>query len=169
MREKFDFIVVGVGGMGSATCYHLSKRGHNVLGLESSNVPNSLGSSHGETRIIRKGYFEGEHYVSILERAYELWEELEDESGQKLLHKTGLIAFGEKGTQLVDNTIESCKKNNFEHEELAAEELNERFPGYELPEHYKAVLEPEGGFLESEKCIMAHVIQAQKNGAEIHA
>lgn len=169
MREKFDFIVVGVGGMGSATCYHLSKRGHNVLGLESSNVPNSLGSSHGETRIIRKGYFEGEHYVSILERAYELWEELEDESGQKLLHKTGLIAFGEKGTQLVDNTIESCKKNNFEHEELAAEELNERFPGYELPEDYKAVLEPEGGFLESEKCIMAHVIQAQKNGAEIHA
>ena len=32
--DRFDVVVVGVGGMGSAALYHLARRGKRVLGLE---------------------------------------------------------------------------------------------------------------------------------------
>jgi sarcosine oxidase len=72
MRE-FDSIVVGVGGMGSATAYHLALRGQRVLGLEQFDIPHDFGSSHGITRIIRMAYPEGAGYVPLLRRAYAHW------------------------------------------------------------------------------------------------
>ena len=69
----YDVIVIGVGGMGSSTLYHLSKRGLRVLGLEQFNLGHDFGSSHGVTRIIRLAYAEGAAYVPLLRREYELW------------------------------------------------------------------------------------------------
>ena len=56
--QRFDSIVVGVGGMGSAALFHLAGRGQRVLGLERFTVPHAFGSSHGVTRIIRLAYYE---------------------------------------------------------------------------------------------------------------
>ena len=81
----YDAIVVGVGGMGSAALYHMARRGKRVLGLERYSIPNSMGSSHGLTRIIRLAYFEHPTYVPLLRRAYELWRELQNECGEQLL------------------------------------------------------------------------------------
>ncbi|MGZ5223346.1 MAG: FAD-dependent oxidoreductase, partial [Burkholderiales bacterium] len=67
----YDVIVVGVGGMGSATVYHLARRGLKVLGLEQFDIPNEFGSSHGVSRIIRLAYAEHPNYVPLLRRAYE--------------------------------------------------------------------------------------------------
>ena len=72
----YDVIVVGVGGMGSATTYHLARRGQKVLALEQFDIPHELGSSHGVNRIIRLAYAEHPNYVPLLRRAYELWREL---------------------------------------------------------------------------------------------
>ncbi len=69
----FDTIVLGVGAMGSAACFHLAKRGQKVLGLEQFQLAHDHGSSHGETRLIRQAYFENASYVPLLFRAYELW------------------------------------------------------------------------------------------------
>ena len=55
----YDVIVIGVGGMGSATVYQLARSGCKVLGLEQFTVPHAFGSSHGSTRIIRLAYSEG--------------------------------------------------------------------------------------------------------------
>ena len=77
----YDAIVIGVGGMGSATVYHLAKSGARVLGLERFGIPHAFGSSHGSTRIIRLAYSEGSHYVPLLREAYRLWRELEKVSG----------------------------------------------------------------------------------------
>ena len=90
----YDVIVLGVGGMGSAAVYELAKRGKRVLGLERFDVPHELGSSHGVTRIIRLAYYEDGAYVPLLERAYELWRELEKATGEKVLHVTGSIDAG---------------------------------------------------------------------------
>jgi sarcosine oxidase len=68
---RYDVIVIGVGSMGSATCYHLAKAGIKVLGLEQFEIPNELSSHTGQSRIIRKAYFEHPDYVPLLERAYE--------------------------------------------------------------------------------------------------
>src|SRR5436190_15115837 len=92
--KRFDVIVAGVGGMGSATLYHLARRGKRVLGLERFDVPHEMGSSHGITRVIRLAYFEHPSYVKLLRRAYELWRELQDWAGEKLLHVTGSIDAG---------------------------------------------------------------------------
>ena len=80
---SYDAIVVGVGGMGSATVYELARRGVRVLGLERYDIPHDLGSSHGVNRIIRLAYWEDPAYVPLLRRAYELWRELELRCGER--------------------------------------------------------------------------------------
>lgn len=70
MPKQFDVIVLGLGGLGSATLFHLAHRGLRVLGIEQFNIAHDRGSSHGETRVIRKAYFEHPDYVPLLERAY---------------------------------------------------------------------------------------------------
>ena len=92
--RHYNTIVVGVGGMGSATCYELAKRGQSVLGIEQFDIPHDQGSSHGYTRIIRLAYYEHPSYVLLLRRAYELWEEIERASGEHLLYKIGSIDAG---------------------------------------------------------------------------
>ena len=94
MSNRYDVIVVGVGAMGSAACYQLAKRGARVLGIDQFGIPNTMGSSHGDTRIIRLCYYEHPDYVPLLLRAYELWRELETASDEKLLHITGGIYIG---------------------------------------------------------------------------
>ena len=69
LPRRFDVIVVGVGGMGSAAAYYLARRGKRVLGIERFDVPHAYGSSHGETRIIRLAYYEDPSYVMMLQRA----------------------------------------------------------------------------------------------------
>ena len=89
--KPYDAIVLGVGGMGAAACYHLARRGRRVLGLERFDVPHAMGSSHGTTRIIRLAYYEHPSYVPLLRRAYELWRELEVGFGEQLLHLTASV------------------------------------------------------------------------------
>jgi sarcosine oxidase len=91
IEESYDAIVLGVGAMGSATIYHLAKRGHRCLGLEQFNVPHDRGSSHGITGIVRLAYYEHASYVPLLRRAYELWRELETEAKNQLLHIVGSV------------------------------------------------------------------------------
>ena len=97
MARRFDTIVLGVGGMGSAAVYHLARRGQRVLGLERFDIPHSMGSSHGVNRIIRLAYYEHPSYVPLLRRAYELWRDLERTVGEQLLHITGSLDAGPRG------------------------------------------------------------------------
>src|SRR4051812_21434652 len=128
----YDVIVLGVGGMGSATMYHLARRGLRVLGIERFDVPHELGSSHGESRIIRLAYAEHPDYVPLLRRAYALWRELESRAGEKLLIVTGGIDAGTEESANVQGSLSSCAIHNLPHEYLDAATLNRRFPGYRL-------------------------------------
>ena len=85
----YDVIVAGLGGMGSAAAYRLAARGERVLGLERHTPAHALGSSHGQSRIIRQAYFEDPAYLPLLLRAYELWEGLEQETGEELMTLCG--------------------------------------------------------------------------------
>src|SRR4030095_15935225 len=92
--EAYDVIVVGVGGMGSATVAHLAQRGVRVLGLEQYDIPHDRGSSHGLSRIIRLAYFEHPAYVPLLHRAYELWWALERDVQERLALISGSLDIG---------------------------------------------------------------------------
>ena len=168
MSERYDDIVVGVGGMGSATVWQLARRGRKVLGLEQFDIPHASGSSHGINRIIRLAYYEDPSYVPLLKRAYELWREIESACGEHLLHITGSIDASEPDGVVFTGALESCKLHDLSHEVLTSAELTERFPGYRLPDDYLALYQEEGGFLLSERCIVQHAQEAMKLGAEIH-
>jgi sarcosine oxidase len=166
--QQFDVIVAGVGGMGSAAVYHLARRGGRVLGLERFDIPNEMGSSHGLTRIIRLAYYEDPAYVPLLQRAYVLWRELERATGDHLLHITGSVDAGPPGSAVFEGSRRSCVLHDLPHEVVNSAELTRRYPGYHLPAETMAVLQPDGGFLLPERCIVAHVTAAQALGAEVH-
>ena len=165
----YDAIVVGVGGMGSAACFHLARRGRRVLGLERFDIPHAMGSSHGVTRIIRLPYYEDPAYVPLLRRAYELWRELEAASGERLLVITGSVDAGPEDGAIFNGALASARLHRLPHEALTGAQVNARWPGYRLPASHRAVFQPEGGFVLSERAIVAHADAAMAAGADIRA
>lgn len=163
----YDVIVAGVGGMGSATCRQIAARGAKVLGLERFDIPHAFGSSHGLNRIIRMAYFEHPDYVPLLRRAYRLWRETEQCAGEQLLYVTGSFDIGRPDSRVVAGSLEACRMHGLEHEVLSADEVTRRFPGYRLPASHVGVLQPDGGFVASERAIVANVNLAMADGAEI--
>src|SRR5688500_10716349 len=114
----YDAIVVGLGAMGSAAAFHLARRGQRVLGLDAFPPGHTLGSSHGETRIIRLAYFEHPDYVPLLRRAYTLWETLQTEAGVSLLTLTGGLFVGPPAGPLVAGSLASARQHDLPHEVL---------------------------------------------------
>lgn len=167
--DRYDVVVVGVGGMGSATTAHLAERGLDVLGLERYDIPHTMGSSHGITRIIRRAYYEHPSYIPLIERAYDLWDELAAETDREIIRRTGSIDAGPEDTVVFEGSLRSCEQHDIPHEVLTSEEVTERFPGYRLPEGYKALYQPDGGFVVPEQSIIGHVETAQAAGADVRA
>ena len=166
--NEFDAIVIGVGGMGSATLYHLARRGWKVLGLEQYDVPHEMGSSHGYSRMIRYTLQEHPSYVPLVRRAYELWHQLENASRERLLITTGSIRAGHAESDYFQGAVAACEEHNIPYEVLTGTETSRRFPGYRLDQEIAAVYQADGGFLLPERCIVNHANAALEAGAEIH-
>jgi len=166
--NRFNSIVIGVGTMGSAACYYLARRGQRVLGLERFDIPHDMGAHHGFTRIIRLPYYEHPSYVMLLKRSYELWRDIEQRYGQKLLYTNGSLDIGPADSWVFKGALRSAMEYELEHEVLTGLELAQRFPGYQLPQDIMALYQPEGGFLVPEQCVLGYVFEAMKHGAEIH-
>jgi sarcosine oxidase len=162
-----DVIVVGVGGMGSATVAELARRGASVLGLDAASIPNEVGSSHGVNRIIRLAYMEDPRYVPLLRRAYALWRELEARAGERILITTGGVDVGPPGAETVEGALEACRVHDLPHERLDAAGLMARFPGFDVPADFEAVYQPDAGFVLSERAIAAQAMLALADGAEL--
>ena len=107
--------------------------------------------------------------MPLLRRAYALWRELEPESGERLLVTTGSIDGGPEDGAIFQGALGSARLHGLPHEVLTGAEVNARFPGYRLPERTRAVFQPEGGFVLSERAIVAHANAAMAAGAEIRA
>lgn len=163
-----DVIVLGLGGMGSAAAAHIAQRGHSVIGLEQFGPNHDNGSSHGETRIIRKAYFESPDYVPLLERAYELWDQLQQESGLELLIINGGLNIGTVESGFVSGSTLSAHEYGLTTESLDAAEVRHRFPGFQLPDSLMALYDPAAGFLRPERCVRAHLDLAERHGARLH-
>jgi len=163
----FDVCVVGLGGAGSQAALHLARRGARVVGIDRYRPPHPLGSSHGRTRIIREAYFEEPLFVPLVRRSYELWAELERESGRTLYRRTGGLMIGPPEGILVEGALASAREHALEHELLDAAETERRFPAFELREDDVAVLEPRAGILRPEAAVDAALQLAAAAGAEL--
>lgn len=161
----YDVLVLGTGGVGSATAFHLARRGVRVLGIDRFPGGHDRGSSHGETRVIRQAYFEHADYVPLLLRAYELWRELEGQTGGDLLQQVGLLQVGPPGGVVVEGVLQAARQHHLPVEELSAADVKRRFPGFVVPEQCTAVFEPAAGYLRVEQCVLAHLAAAKSHGA----
>jgi monomeric sarcosine oxidase len=164
--SHYDVIVLGLGGAGSAALYHTARRGARVLGLDRFPGGHDRGSSHGETRIIRQAYFEHADYVPLLLRAYELWDDLQRQANETLLHKVGLLQVGPPRGCVVRGVLAAARQHQLSVESLAASEVERRFPGVRVPPGQMGVFEPKAGYLKVERCVLAHLAAAQAAGAE---
>jgi sarcosine oxidase len=162
-----DVAVIGLGAMGSAALHQLARRGQRAIGFEQFSPGHDRGSSHGETRIIRLGYFEHPSYVPLVRAAFPLWRELEQESGKALLQITGILEMGAPDGALVAGTLRSAQAHGLPHEVLDAAAVARRFPVFRLPPRFVGVLQPDGGILAAEPAVAAQLALAHAAGAEV--
>jgi len=165
VTPRFDSIVIGAGGFGSAAVDHLAARGASVLGIEQHGIAHDLGSSHGHTRVIRQAYFEHPDYVPLLQAAYSLWDELALDSGQDLIDRCGLLLAGLPDGPAVSGTRIAAKQHGLELQDLSRHDLESGFSRFQVPAHFDAVWEAEGGHLFVEQAVAAHLRRAESRGA----
>lgn len=169
MAGKYnDAIVIGVGSMGAATCYRLAERGSKVLGLEQFEIPHIQGSHAGQSRIIRKAYFEHPDYVPLLQRAYHNWQQLEVQTGKQVYYKTGLLYHGSAHHPMIKGVADSASLHHIQLHELTHKQAIGRFSQFNIPPDFKTIYEPDAGFIRPEIAITLYKEEAIKKGADIH-
>jgi sarcosine oxidase len=175
MSAAADVIVVGLGAAGSAALYQLARAGISAIGIDRWEPPHAMGSSHGETRITRQAIGEGEVYVPLVLRSHEIWRELEQDTGQRLLEACGVLIIGAEGgaamhhsrSGFVLNTVAAARAHGIDHEVLSVQDTRRRFPQFALTGDELVYLEPGGGFVYPERCIAAQLAMAQRLGARM--
>ncbi len=151
-----DAIVLGLGGMGSAAAFHLARRGLSVLGFEQFPLGHGRGSSHGQTRIIRTAYYEHPAYVPLVRRAFDLWRGLEAITGRALLTPCPCLNLGAPDGEVILGVRAAAHEHGLTIEELAAAEIERRFPAFRIPASAIGILEADAGSLAVEECVLAH-------------
>jgi sarcosine oxidase len=168
MTFRYDVAVVGLGAMGSAALAFLASRGLRVIGIEARFPAHALGSSHGDSRIIRLGYHEDPSYVPLLRRAYRNWDALEARLRSEVLTVTGVLQIGTPDSRIVRGMLASCEMHGLAHEVLDRGAMGLRFPAFRLDDGEVGVLDPQGGYLRPELAVMGYLKLAAEDGAEMH-
>ncbi|XP_055251998.1 peroxisomal sarcosine oxidase [Moschus berezovskii] len=166
-RELYDAIVIGAGIQGCFTAYHLAKHSKKVLLLEQFFLPHSRGSSHGQSRIIRRAYPE-DFYTQMMAECYPMWARLEHEAGTQLYRQTGLLLLGMKENPELKIIQATLSRQGVEHQCLSSEELKQRFPNIRLARGEVGLLEASGGVLYADKALRALQDAIRQLGGVVH-
>ena len=151
---SYDAIVIGMGSMGASTAYHLASQGAKVLGIEQFAITHDQGSHAGQSRIIRKSYYEHPDYVPLLERAYQLWRDLERMTGAEVYVQTGLLYSGKANHPLIQGSKLSAETYNIPFQSLDDATRSAQFPQFRFPDDHETWMEPDAGFVTPERAIL---------------
>ena len=147
--------VVGCGAMGSAAAWRLRQRGAEVVAYDRYSPPHDRGSTHGDSRITRTAYLEGQFYVPLLRETFGMWRDLETESGAELLTLTGLLTIGTPQSDAITATLASAREHHLEVSTLDAADLRKRYPQHIVADDEIAVLDPAAGYVRPERAVDA--------------
>jgi len=165
--QSYDVVVVGLGIMGAATVAELARRGARVAGVEARGPTHVRGSSYGDARIFRKAYWEGEHYVPLLDRAEAGWLRLNETSGRALAVATGGLFIGSARAGVVRGSEATAQRWGIPHAKLVGREVSRAFPAFEIGEDYEAIHEPEALMLRADDARLALLTNAVSHGAHL--
>ena len=169
-RRDWDAIVVGLGGIGSAAAYWLSRSlGDRVLGLERFELGHDNGASSDHSRIIRLSYHRRD-YVRLAKRAYEAWGDVESEAGERIVTVTGGLDLWPPGAAIpASDYTDSLAAEGVPFELLDAQETMRRWPQWRLDDGVTALWQARGGLADPYRGNAAHRRLALANGATLRA
>ncbi|MFC7395337.1 N-methyl-L-tryptophan oxidase [Scopulibacillus cellulosilyticus] len=163
-----DVGVIGVGTMGSMAMWQLAERGVSVIGFEQFGTGHDRSAVGGGSRIFRTAYLEGSEYVPLLKDARRFWQQLEAETGNRLLTLNGGLMIGHPESKPIRNVMESIETYDLDYEVLKGKEAAVRYPQHRLLPEEVMVLDKQAGFLRPEKAVVSAVQLAEALGAKIH-
>ncbi|AZE83601.1 sarcosine oxidase, putative [Pseudomonas orientalis] len=167
MRNAYDVIVIGLGIMGAAALWRVAAKCTRTLGLEASGLTHSYGSSHGNSRIFRRAYWEGGHYLPLLNHSDLLWNELEQSTQRKLLFRTGGIFIGPRSSHVVAGSVETARKGGIEHAAWSESKTTSLFPAFNVPVGSQTVFEPGAYAISACEARLGMLNEAVRQGALI--
>ena len=166
-EDEADVIVLGLGGIGSAAAYWLSKRGARVIGLEQFELGHDRGESQDHSRIIRLSYHDP-HYVRLAQAAYASWAEVERESGDRLVIRTGGLDLFPAGAAIAqDDYTSAMDACGVPYERWAADETMRRYPQFKLDEDVETLFQEQSGIAAAARANAAHQRLALGYGADL--
>ncbi|MDH5401199.1 MAG: N-methyl-L-tryptophan oxidase [Candidatus Heimdallarchaeota archaeon] len=162
----FDVIVIGAGAMGSSSAFWLSMKDKQVLLLEQFKLLHKNGSSHGDSRIIRKTYKE-DYFAELMTYAYESWSKLEVLSGKTLINVTGGLDIGKRTNKFIQEIINNCKNKEYPYKILEAEEIKDIYPQLLIDDDIIAIYQEDGGIVNASEALKILQKLSQLNGVSI--
>ena len=163
----FDVVVVGLGGAGSSTVFHLARRGVRVLGVDCAGPDNVTGASHGGSRIVRYAYAEGTAFMPLLRRAHALWDELGQISGSPVLRRCGVLFAGRPASSVVADTLAAAASGGSPLETLNAASLSQHSPLIDWPEDSIGCFDSRAGLVRPESVVRLHLELSRQYGAAL--
>lgn len=165
--EHVDVAVVGLGALGSATTYHLARRGVDVAAFEQFELGHVRGASHDTSRIVRRAY-ERPEYVRLADAAFRDWADLEAATGERLLTPTGGLTFCPADARRpASDFVESLRAVGCEVEELDAAAVRKRYPAFRVPDDVTAVHDPSSGIVHASRTVATLQMHARMAGARL--
>jgi sarcosine oxidase len=167
MNNHYDVIVAGVGAMGSSALFQLARTGLRVCGIEQFEPGHDRGSSHGDSRIVRKAYFLDPSYVPLMHRSYELMAEVEERQKVTLFHNVGLLSAGVINSDFHRGMEKCFATHDLPHECWDVSEARQHYPHIILPEDSIVYFDHAGGYANPEAVVKAQVQSALEEGAKL--
>lgn len=166
-EDNADVLVIGGGTMGTAAAWALARRGIRALVFEQYSHVHDQGSHGGETRVIRHAYAESPEYVPLVQRADKLWQELEAQTGQRILVRCGGLELAAPGYAHARSARAAADEHNLAYEWLAPSDVRARWPQFTVPDDWDALYSQDTGFLLTEPALRGMADQARRLGARI--
>jgi sarcosine oxidase subunit beta len=157
-------IVVGGGIVGLSSAWALRRHGAEVTLIEQGPLPNPLGSSVDQHRLIRYAYGAQTGYTRMVREAYHAWEAVWRDLGARLYAETGTLVLSGAGDQWAAQSRAVLEAEEVEHLAFDAETVTGRWPmlkGDGLADAYYC---PSGGLLFAEAIIAALTVHLRDRG-----
>jgi sarcosine oxidase len=167
VKQLYEYIVVGCGGLGSAAAYRLAREaGAEVLALEQFHLGHDNGASQDHSRIIRLSYHDTA-YTALTPATFTAWAEVEEESGVQLVVKTGGLDLAAPGSESIQLYADAMSAAGFPFEDLSASDAMRRWPQWHLREGDRVLFQPDAGLVDARKANATHIALARAHGATV--